>query len=267
VNGHSLPGLSVYSALKFLRSDETAVSLVVCRPTLQIPEKLQTSPSSTVELMQQEQSSELEHSLEVQRNAGVSIGESIPSNQESMVKCAPNQGQPTCPSTAYDGQALQQKDSLMNNETLEAAINAGLCTVPRKGRANRLGNFLQSHTVKYEKGPGIKAMGFSIVGGVDSPKGQMGIFVKTIFPDGQAAELNNLNEGDQILAINGNPTQGLTHSEVIGLFKRVKHGEIVIKLVRRLPNIIIPPHINIKRLSDTSNTAMFKSCSNLELIK
>lgn len=99
---------------------------------------------------------------------------------------------------------------------------------------NRRGTSLSMDliTIDLEKG-GSKKLGFSIVGGVDSKKGKMGIYVKDILPDGKAAEEGTLKTNDEILAINGHPMDGLTHAKALQLFKTAKPGKIILHIGRR----------------------------------
>ncbi|CAG2102167.1 unnamed protein product [Medioppia subpectinata] len=145
------------------------------------------------------------------------------------------------------------ENNKLNSNCNSGGTLSGLWTLPRKPKDSPQPPKADLRTIVYQKGPDSKGLGFSIVGGIDSPKGQMGIFVKTIYPSGQAAEFGNLFEGDQIFSINGQSTEGLTHSEALTMFKRIKRGDVVLNIGRRTDVV----------LNSAKNS---KSCSNLDLI-
>ena len=162
--------------------------------------------------------------------------------------------------------------------------NSSLASQLLDGSPTNSGSNVSSfYTVVFEKGQGRKSLGFSIVGGRDSPKGIMGIFVKTILPTGQAAEngrllegkLRNLGDkgsvlftfcrfillithpfsliGDEILAVNGSILHGLSHGDAISIFKSIRSGPVVLQIARR--NAVIS--------SSSGNLAIRQSRSDL----
>lgn len=99
----------------------------------------------------------------------------------------------------------------------------------------------QYKTITLGRGP--DGLGFSIVGGYGSPHGDLPIYVKTVFgkvsgekrrlcsggsgftgfcAQGAAAEDGRLKRGDQIMAVNGQSLDGVTHEEAVGILKRTK---------------------------------------------
>ncbi|XP_021189785.3 uncharacterized protein LOC110375837 [Helicoverpa armigera] len=123
---------------------------------------------------------------------------------------------------------------------------ANFCTLPRRPRAPTH----TYHTITFEKGHGKKPLGFTIVGGRDSPRGPLGIFIKSILPQGQAIDDGRLKAGDEVLAVNGHACHELAHVEALALFKSVRSGPIELRVCRRVKN---PQSTKAKSCTDLLN--------------
>uniref|UniRef100_A0A0R3RQK3 PDZ domain-containing protein n=1 Tax=Elaeophora elaphi TaxID=1147741 RepID=A0A0R3RQK3_9BILA len=84
--------------------------------------------------------------------------------------------------------------------------------------------------------PSRHPLGFSIVGGIDSPRGPMGIFVKTVFANGLAAKSGLVCKGDEILSVNGVELSGKTHAEALQIFKRSAKIDVTLCIRQNIPN-------------------------------
>ncbi|XP_051982809.1 multiple PDZ domain protein [Xyrauchen texanus] len=82
---------------------------------------------------------------------------------------------------------------------------------------------------------GSAGLGFSIVGGFGSSHGDLPIYIKNIFPKGAAVEDGRLRHGDQLLAVNGQSLEGVTHSEAVELLRQTSGTVTLQVLSNRLP--------------------------------
>uniref|UniRef100_A0A0N5AK18 PDZ domain-containing protein n=1 Tax=Syphacia muris TaxID=451379 RepID=A0A0N5AK18_9BILA len=77
------------------------------------------------------------------------------------------------------------------------------------------------------------SLGFSIVGGIDSPRGPMGIFVKSVFDDGIAAQTGLVHKGDEVLSVNGIELHGKTHSQALQIFRHFSKSDVTLCIRRK----------------------------------
>ncbi|VDM23411.1 unnamed protein product [Toxocara canis] len=88
-----------------------------------------------------------------------------------------------------------------------------------------------------------RSIGLSIVGGIDSPRGPMGIFVKTLYANGLAAQSGLIHKGDEIVSVNGIELFGKTHAEALHVFKMFSKVDVTL-VIRRAT--LTYYHVNLK---------------------
>ena len=64
-----------------------------------------------------------------------------------------------------------------------------------------------------------KSLGFSVCGGKGSKKGDIGIFVRKISPEGVAGHDGRLKVGDELLEVNGTSLKDCTHKEAANIIR------------------------------------------------
>ena len=97
-------------------------------------------------------------------------------------------------------------------------------TISVPDESHQPGSCCHPRVIVLNKGAASKGLGFTIVGGIDSPRGPLGFYVRSVYPDGIAALDGRLKEGDEILVLSNQPLYGLKHSEGLAKFKQLPKG-------------------------------------------
>ncbi|XP_014211476.1 partitioning defective 3 homolog B [Copidosoma floridanum] len=213
VNGKRLRGLTMPEARKILSSGASGeIDIVVTRMT-------PPGGNSLARKRLLESSVDYEN-VSIENGHGVIVTPEPPAHGSYFRKHQSKR-------SAWAKRSEEEGGGRQSDKSMENLPN--FCTLPRRPR-HAVSTFL---TVVFEKGPGKKSLGFTIVGGRDSPKGSIGIFVKSVLL-GQAAEDGRLRAGDEIVAVNGQICHDLTHREAVQLFRNIKNGPIALHLCRRM---------------------------------
>ncbi|KZC09971.1 PREDICTED: uncharacterized protein LOC107188091 [Dufourea novaeangliae] len=241
VCGRRLRGMSIAEARNALRSCTGTVELQIARePTFTFGEELGDTWGDI--LVRTRSDSEVWTLKEEKTEAEVSVSVDTEARREDPSKCkivgaltkdGNNVSASAMERMESDSELKRESDQKMTGmRKFQVVRKRGTNTVSCSRRATSLSMDLL--TITLEKGA-AKKLGFSIVGGSDSNKGSMGIFVKDIMAGGQAAEDGTLKVGDEILAINGMSMDGLTHAKALQSFKAAKAGKMVLHVGRRDP--------------------------------
>uniref|UniRef100_A0A9L0TGG5 Membrane-associated guanylate kinase, WW and PDZ domain-containing protein 3 n=1 Tax=Equus caballus TaxID=9796 RepID=A0A9L0TGG5_HORSE len=108
---------------------------------------------------------------------------------------------------------------------------------------------LGCYPVELERGP--RGFGFSLRGGKEY---NMGLFILRLAEEGPAIKDGRIHVGDQIVEINGEPTQGITHTRAIEL---IQAGGNKVLLLLRPGTGLIPDHGDWDMNSPSSSSVIY----------
>ncbi|XP_073443158.1 membrane-associated guanylate kinase, WW and PDZ domain-containing protein 3 isoform X2 [Dendrobates tinctorius] len=109
------------------------------------------------------------------------------------------------------------------------------------------------YPVELERGP--RGFGFSLRGGKEY---NMGLFILRLAEDGPAIKDGRIHVGDQIVEINGEPTQGITHTRAIEL---IQAGGTKVLLLLRPGTGLIPDHDDLENIYPPSTNVLYDDLS------
>ncbi|XP_029325274.1 PDZ domain-containing protein 2 isoform X2 [Mus caroli] len=262
INGHLLVGLSHEEAVAILRSATGMVQLVVASKMLGSEESqdVGSSEESKGNNLESPKQGNSKMKLKSRLSGGVHRLESVEEYNELMVR----NGDPRIRmlEVSRDGRKHSLPQLLDSTGTSQEyhivkKSTRSLSTTHVESPWRLIRPSVISIIGLYkEKGKGL---GFSIAGGRDCIRGQMGIFVKTIFPNGSAAEDGRLKEGDEILDVNGIPIKGLTFQEAIHTFKQIRSGLFVLTVRTKLLSPSLTPCSTPTHMSRSSSPSFNSS--------
>ncbi|KAK6180361.1 hypothetical protein SNE40_012531 [Patella caerulea] len=220
INGKSLIGLSHQDAVEVLRSAPRLVQLVVSS-------KIRKSAS-------------VASTLSASNCESPRILSPIPQNGHSD-NCFPPV--PEVVAQTPCGSVVKWEELFDKFKPIENP-SKGLEAPPPYVSGIRSPRYGPAQTITVQKGARGKGLGFSIVGGKDSAKGNIGIFVRRIFSNGLISEDGRITEGDELLELNGESLYGLTHKEVITRFRGLKRGLVTLTYRGRITSPCASPRLS-----------------------